>query len=626
MTGPCCAAFGSILPLCLPASRVPRCRLRPSLRPPQGLVLLLRHHQRHRLQRYRNVLPHPGGPALCGGGRLHGLRCAGHCWCALQRWAHGSQRWRLARCPRHGTPCTAANSVCRAHVPCRGQRRRGDVSGMPAPSSARRVQCGGAHGEVEGAFLLKRAGTTFRCPSAAGPAAPACPACLPRCACSCLWGARAEELRLHRAMLPLGRGRSSPAGCQSSPALPGWPGPLAPAGVGLGGAGGSNRPWRLCAVQPVRCASRRGLYTARAYMQACMESMVLNSPCWGGESKPGSLCRPRAGQHSRPAPRCQDVAARVALSGLLWLGGSHAVACGAEPGAGLLGARVPQAPQSLRRMPSGRSSARVSSTAFTRQAGMPDLRGSSVRCACHPACHHACCPACCEAPLRLRSGTPSLRVPAWQALEMRWRDLLTQGRAVVAVGDFNICPAPVSPGLFPPAFVFLFALSSYPARTVPPRQGSRLGCRLQIDCAEPDPANHYRSASRRWMRHLLRGTVASAAARGLQQAALPGTAGAQQQPAAPGAAGQLQGGGSSIFDWEAAVAAEAAEEGDGSTSPRWQGSAGPDASSCASCIGGRGSPLSENCCFVDTFRHFHPTRTDVATCWSTLTNARSDRA
>lgn len=289
------------------------------------------------------------------------------------------------------------------------------------------------------------------------------------------------------------------------------------------------------------------------------------------------------------------------------------------------GARVPQAPQSLRRMPSGRSSARVSSTAFTRQAGMPDLRGSSVRCACHHAFHPACCPACCEAPLRLRSGTPSPRVPAWQALEMRWRDLLTQGRAVVAVGDFNICPAPVSPGLSPPAFVFLFALSSYPARTVPPRQGSRLGCRLQIDCAEPDPANHYRSASRRWMRHLLRGTVASAAARGLQQAALPATAGAQQQPAAPGAAGQLQGGGSSIFDWEAAEAAEAAAEGDGSTSPRWQGSAGPDASSCASCIGGRGNPLSENCCFVDTFRHFHPTRTDVATCWSTLTNARSDR-
>lgn len=336
MTDPCCAAFGSILPLCLPASRVPRCRLRPSLRPPQGLVLLLRHHQRHRLQRYRNVLPHPGGPALCGGGRLHGLRCAGHRWCALQRWAHGSQRWRLARCARHGTPCTAANSVRRAHVPCRGQRRRGNVSGMPAPSSARRVQCGGAHGEGEGAFLLKRAGTTFRCPSAAGPAAPACPACLPRCACSCLWGARAEELRLHRAMLPMGRGRLSPSGCQSSPALPGWPGPLAPAGVGLGGAGGSNRPWRLCAVQPVRCASRRGLYTARAYMQACMESMVLHSPCWGGESKPGSLCRPRAGQHSRPAPRCQDVAARAALSGLHWLGGSHAVACGAEPGAGLL--------------------------------------------------------------------------------------------------------------------------------------------------------------------------------------------------------------------------------------------------------------------------------------------------
>lgn len=35
---------------------------------------------------------------------------------------------------------------------------------------------------------------------------------------------------------------------------------------------------------------------------------------------------------------------------------------------------------------------------------------------------------------------------AMQALELRWRQLLQQGRAVVAVGDYNITPAPVSLG------------------------------------------------------------------------------------------------------------------------------------------------------------------------------------
>lgn len=34
--------------------------------------------------------------------------------------------------------------------------------------------------------------------------------------------------------------------------------------------------------------------------------------------------------------------------------------------------------------------------------------------------------------------------PFPQALELRWRQLLRQGRAVVAVGDFNITAAPVS--------------------------------------------------------------------------------------------------------------------------------------------------------------------------------------
>ncbi|KAL4435452.1 hypothetical protein ABPG77_006214 [Micractinium sp. CCAP 211/92] len=182
----------------------------------------------------------------------------------------------------------------------------------------------------------------------------------------------------------------------------------------------------------------------------------------------------------------------------------------------------------------------------------------------------------------------------YKALELRWRDLLAQGRAVVAVGDFNICPAP-------------------------------------IDCAEPDHANHYRSSIRRWMRHLLHGTsargtgsaTASALARANQPAAALTAAGTQQLAALPAAGEQLQGAGSSIFDWEAAEAAEAAAEGHESSSPRWIDGSGPGAGNGLFCGGINGSgPPSRHCCFVDTFRHFYPTRTDVATCWSTLTSAR----
>ncbi len=39
---------------------------------------------------------------------------------------------------------------------------------------------------------------------------------------------------------------------------------------------------------------------------------------------------------------------------------------------------------------------------------------------------------------------PTAHCSAKQALELRWRHLLRQGRAVVAVGDFNISAAPVS--------------------------------------------------------------------------------------------------------------------------------------------------------------------------------------
>ncbi len=30
-----------------------------------------------------------------------------------------------------------------------------------------------------------------------------------------------------------------------------------------------------------------------------------------------------------------------------------------------------------------------------------------------------------------------------QALQLRWEDFLQRGRAVVVVGDLNICPAPI---------------------------------------------------------------------------------------------------------------------------------------------------------------------------------------
>lgn len=152
---------------------------------------------------------------------------------------------------------------------------------------------------------------------------------------------------------------------------------------------------------------------------------------------------------------------------------------------------------------------------------------------------------------------------------------------------------------------------------------------LQIDCAEPDHANHYRSTIRRWMRHLLHGT--SVRGTGSATASKPGRA---SQPAAhmaaadtqtaalPAAGGHLQGAASSVFDWDAAEAAEAAAEGGESSSPRWQGAAGPAAGNDPGCSGG-GSLSSRRCCFVDTFRHFYPARTDVATCWSTLTSARS---
>lgn len=52
--------------------------------------------------------------------------------------------------------------------------------------------------------------------------------------------------------------------------------------------------------------------------------------------------------------------------------------------------------------------------------------------------------------------------PCLQALELRWRDLLAQGRAVVAVGDFNICPAPVSLGL-PSSHVFQLLYQGFSA-------------------------------------------------------------------------------------------------------------------------------------------------------------------
>ncbi|KAL4419789.1 hypothetical protein ABPG75_006887 [Micractinium tetrahymenae] len=175
----------------------------------------------------------------------------------------------------------------------------------------------------------------------------------------------------------------------------------------------------------------------------------------------------------------------------------------------------------------------------------------------------------------------------YKALELRWRDLLAQGRAVVAVGDFNITPAP-------------------------------------IDCADPDPANHYRSASRRWMRHLLHGTArpgtGSAAPSGPQMAPLPAV-GVQQSASLPAAAGVQQGGDSSaVLDWEAAEAAAAG--GEAGSSPRWQGSAGSAAAGPGCSGSGVGGPPSRHCCFVDTFRHFYPARTDIATCWSTIVNAR----
>lgn len=39
----------------------------------------------------------------------------------------------------------------------------------------------------------------------------------------------------------------------------------------------------------------------------------------------------------------------------------------------------------------------------------------------------------------------------------------------------------------------------------------------------------------------------------------------------------------------------------------------------------RGSSSNGDGGFVDTFRHFHPTRQSAFTCWSTATNARSEQ-
>ncbi|PSC70051.1 DNA-(apurinic or apyrimidinic site) lyase 2 [Micractinium conductrix] len=114
----------------------------------------------------------------------------------------------------------------------------------------------------------------------------------------------------------------------------------------------------------------------------------------------------------------------------------------------------------------------------------------------------------------------------YEALELVWRHLRRQGRAVMVVGDANICPAP-------------------------------------IDHPAPDPAVDFYRASRPerlWLRRLL-------------------------SRDGPGLAGSQAGSGGSGND---------------------SGSGGHAGS----------------CLFVDTFRHFHPTRQRAATCWSTATNAR----
>jgi hypothetical protein len=51
---------------------------------------------------------------------------------------------------------------------------------------------------------------------------------------------------------------------------------------------------------------------------------------------------------------------------------------------------------------------------------------------------------CVDAPLDPAPSTPCPLGRPCQALELRWLELARQGRAVVAVGDLNICPAPVS--------------------------------------------------------------------------------------------------------------------------------------------------------------------------------------
>lgn len=171
----------------------------------------------------------------------------------------------------------------------------------------------------------------------------------------------------------------------------------------------------------------------------------------------------------------------------------------------------------------------------------------------------------------------------YQALELRWRHLRQQGRAVVAVGDWNICPAP-------------------------------------IDTPEPDPATHYRSSrpDRLWLRRLLHGNSSES----------PGAAGAvtggdSARAALDGASIGTSGG----PEWAGSAAAAAAGGGAGGE----HGGGWRSLALAGSIRGGAGGQVGSGAGssrdqgelrLVDTFRHFFPTRQGVATCWSLQTQAR----
>ena len=219
----------------------------PSPSPEQGLLLLLRHHAGHRLQRHGDVRAQRRGAALWRGRGIHGLRPAGRgcaaCWC-----------WGCC-CLLPLLPAAAAAAPTAG---ARVVRLAGD--GIPAglaTAACVRTTAGNGAAAAAGACPHPALREHFSGEElAVGAAAPLLPVELASAACVACSADRglaglAAGLPAAGCELDRYRGISTQTTEEITARMAtAWLRCMA-AGDGCRGAGAGDRPWRLCAVQPL---------------------------------------------------------------------------------------------------------------------------------------------------------------------------------------------------------------------------------------------------------------------------------------------------------------------------------------------------------------------------------------